>query len=290
MSFYQFRFEQFHAIYLRGRTGDVDLITFTILINQRDRGHGSNFFYVGAGSIQSTDDFSFLETNYATPPTQPLNMTADWMVGPFEIAPDDNVVVIYTGTNTSDSSLANSEEAERFQLDVMNTIAVKGVALIAGIELGEELGEIFSEGFRELIADPVGDLIGWVPDGPCNGAVFADAIGFTGRQLDNLAVGPLTHTLNPRTDYAKEVPYEYPGVRFTKNYTDAASHNTERCGDPAETDVTYAVFRLPYISVKDLMAKRFPNQIYYHKGMLPLGQPPNTTFGVKEALGILPKD
>jgi hypothetical protein len=38
------------------------------------------------------------------------------------------------------------------------------------------------------------------------------------------------------------------------------------------------------------MRKRFPNQIYHHTGMLPLGQPPNTTFSVKEALGVLPKD
>ena len=36
------------------------------------------------------------------PPTTPRNARVDWIIGPFEIAPTDNVAVGYSGTNYSD--------------------------------------------------------------------------------------------------------------------------------------------------------------------------------------------
>jgi hypothetical protein len=285
MSFYEFRFEEFQAIHKRGNVLDDDLITFTILINQVDRGHGSGLFVsVYTNSFHSTDDFSFLTSVYAHPAGHTLNMGEDWTAGPFEIAPADDIIIIYTGVNTSDSSLANSPAQERLELDILNQVAKKGIGLVAGVGLGVELGELFSDAFNELIADPVGDLLDWHANGPCNGLVFSDAVRFSGRELDDLAMGPLTHTLNPRTSYAQTANYGCPGIRFTKRYTDAASHNTDICGHVAETDVTFSLFRLPYVSVKNLMGRRFPD---YHSSLRSV-RPPGSAFSLKRVLGVLP--
>jgi len=278
MSFYEFRFEKFHAIHKRGNIPDSDLVTFTVMINQIDRGHGSALFnVVTTNSVQSTDDVSADTPMYpAYPARNALNMDVGWTTGPFETAPNDEVVVIYSGTNTSDSSLASlpNQDQDELELKILNAIAKKGVAVVLGAGIGEELGSAFSEAFKEIFEDPIGDLIGYSRQGPCNGPVFSDARRLTGAELDNLNVGPLASDIGP---------YRYPGVRFTNHYTDEATHDSDVCGNVAETDVTYSLFRLPYVSVKDLMSRRFGGRT-----SLRSIRETESAFSVKRALGISP--
>ncbi len=278
MSFYEFRFENFHAFHKRGNIPDSDLVTFTIIINHIDRGHGSALFnVVTTNSIYSTDDLSAATPMYlAYPARNRLNMDVGWSTGPFETAPTDEVVVIYSGTNTSDSSLASlpNQDQDELELKILNAIAKKGVAVVLGAGIGEELGNAFSEAFKEIFEDPIGDLIGYSRQGPCNGPVFSDARRFTGAELDNLNVGPLA---------SGSGFYSFPGVRFTNHYTDEATHDSSVCGHVAETDVTFSLLRLPYVSVKDLMSRRFEG-----RSSLRSIRPTESAFSVKQALGISP--
>lgn len=278
MSFYEFRFENFHALHKRGNIPDSDLVTFTIMINQIDRGHGSALFnVVTTNSVQSTDDRSADTPMYlAYPARNSLNMDLDWTTGPFETAPGDELLVIYSGTNTSDSSIASlpNQDQDELELKILNAIAKKGVAVVLGAGIGEELGNAFSEAFKEIFEDPVGDLIGYSRQGPCNGPVFSDARRFSAVELDNLNVGPLA---------SGSGSYRFPGVRFTNHYTDAATHDSSICGDIAETDVTFSLFRLPYVSVKDLMRRRFGG-----RSSLRSIRETESAFSLKRALGVLP--
>jgi hypothetical protein len=278
MSFYEFRFEKFHALHKRGNIPDSDLVTFTIMINRIDRGHGSALFnVVVTDSVQSTDDRSADTPMYlAYPAKNPLHIDQDWTTGPFETSPDDEVLVIYSGTNTSDSSLSSlsHQEEDELELKILNKIMQKGVGLIVGAGFGDDIGSAFSEGFKDILEDPVGDLIGYSRQGPCNGPVFSDARRFTGAELDNLNVEPLA---------SDSGPYRHPGVRFTNHYTDEATHDSDVCGNVAETDVTFSIFRLPYVSVKDLMGRRFGGRT-----SLRSIRETETAFSVKQALGVSP--
>jgi hypothetical protein len=44
----------------------------------------------------------------------------------------------------------------------------------------------------------------------------------------------------------------FPGISFTRSYSDEASHPNE-CGDIAQTDVTFRVFRLASVSVLSVL-------------------------------------
>jgi hypothetical protein len=288
MSFYEFRFERFQVLHKRGIINDQDLVTFTILINGMDRGHGSVLFsVVSSNSVHSVDDIAADSWYRAYPAGNTLNMTSGWVTGPFEIAPDDDVVVIFTGTNTSDSSLSSlpHQDEDELELKILNQIAKKGVALVSGVGLGEELGNLFSEAFEKIFEDPVGDLIGYSRQGPCNGPVFSDAIRFTGHDLDHLDAQQLSP--NPPATGS----YRNPGVRFTRHYTDEATHDESICGHFADTDVTWALFRSPYVSVKDLIDWRFRG-MSPSAGLRHLAQPPKfqpgSTISIKSLFGVLP--
>lgn len=293
MSFYEFRFEKFQVFHKRGIINDQDLVTFTVMVNRIDRGHGSVLFpVVTSNSVHSVDDIADTGAQ-AYPPGNRLNMTKDWTTGPFEIAPNDEVIVIYTGTNTSDSSLSSlpHQEQDELELEILNQIAKKGVALVAGVGLGEELGNLFSQAFREIFENPVGDLIGYSRQGPCNGPVFSDARRFSGNDLDNLNAQLLPYTRPDSAFYSGSGSYRNPGVRYTHHYTDEATHDSAICGHFADTDVTFSLFRLPYLSVKDLVSRRFPGRAP-SAGLRQLGQPPRfqpgTTISIKSLLGVQP--
>lgn len=110
-------------------------------------------------------------------------------------------------------------------------------------------------------------MIGFQEQGPCNGPVFSDAVPFTGSGLDGLG--------SPTT--------------FTRSYTDAATHDTGRCGDIAETDVVFSVWRVPFVSVKQSVMDRFPPRYpgQYGPGRRQYGKP-GTTVSIKSVLGVLP--
>jgi hypothetical protein len=238
-------------------------------------------------TVHTTDDISDETGTTAFPAGNAVNTTINWITGPFAIAPDDDVIVVYTGTNTSDSGLASlgNEEQDDLELEILNSIFKRGVALVSGVALGAEIGALFSDAFKEVFKDPVGDLIGYSRQGPCNGPVFADAIRFSGRQLDDLVVGPIPYLPHNSGTVPGRGNYPNPGVRYTRHYTDEASHDSEICGHFAETDVTFSISRLPYISVKDLMRRRFPSYYpYIRKGARPSGE----AFSLKRVLGVLP--
>ena len=152
-----------------------------------------------------------------------------------------------------------------------------------GAGFGDDLGSALSDAFDKAFKDPVGDLIGYHRQGPCNGTVFVGVERFSGTDLDNLVLGPLTYTLYPGTPYPLNTFSPYPGIRFTRTHTDADSHDTEICGHIAETDVTFSIVRLPFISVRTWTGVRFPNAVL-SAGLRRL-RPQGTSFGVKSLLG-----
>ena len=286
MSFYEFHFEEFHTFHKRGNIPDTDLVTFTVLINQIDRGHGSDTFpSVISNHTESVYDDADTGLR-AYPAKNRLNMTESWGVGPLEIAPGDDVIVAYSGTNISDQSNPDTAAQDRLELDILNQVAKKGVALFLGAGFGSEIGGLFSDAFNEFFEDPVGDFIGYKSVGGCNGPVFVDARRFSANDLDSLDVQPLTFINAPTTDYASVQNYPFPGVRFTQHNTDEATHDSDQCGHIAETDVTFAIFRLPFVSVRKLVARRKPG-LFLSQGLRQLN-PSGDAFSLKSVLGVLP--
>jgi hypothetical protein len=286
MSFYEFQFEGFQTFHRRGNIPDKDVVTFTVLINEIDRGHGSDIFpSVVPNRTESVyDDTDAGSKAYLA--KNRLNMSKSWGIGPFEILPGDDIIVAYSGTNISDQSSPGAAAQDRLELDILNQVAKKGVALFLGAGLGSEIGGLFSDAFNEFFEDPVGDFIGYKAVGGCNGPVFVDAKRFSANDLDSLDVKPLTYVDAPTTDYASVRDYSFPGIRFTQHNTDEATHDSDQCGHIAETDVTFAIFRLPDLSVLNLMGRRFPN--LSPAGGLRQVRPPGSAFSLKSALGVLP--
>jgi hypothetical protein len=166
-------------------------------------------------------------------------MSGDWQIGPLETAPSDIVDVVYTGTNVSDSGLSSlgTQKQDELEIKILNAVAKKFVGQVAGAGLGEALGSAFSEAFDKAFSDPVGDLIGYKRQGPCNGNVFAAAVPFRGSDLDHLAMSPLTYTYFPGTQYPETRTSEFPGIRFTHSYNGPSDaryqrvrwHRRDRC-------------------------------------------------------------
>ena len=291
MSFYIFRLEKMHVTEKRGNIPDDDVVTFAVIINQLDRGHASGLFYsMVPHTVASTDD-RVAPANWmlAYPARNRLNSSELWAVGPLEIIPSDDVAIVYTGTNVSDSNLASlgTQKQDELEIKIADVVFKKFVGLVvAGFGFGDDIASALSEGFNKAFADPVGEFIGYKRQGPCNGPVFVGAERFQGRDLDQLMVAPLTYTLYPDTPYPKNVTSEYPGIRFTHTYTDAASHDTSICGKIAVTDITFSVLRVPSVSLRHWVPVRFPGA-YLSAGLRKLG-PPAASFSVKSLLGVRP--
>jgi len=288
VGFYIFRFETVHIKRKRGNVPDDDAITFGVMVNQTDCGHGAGFFPAMVdGTVAKTWDIT-VDGLPAYPASNRFNMTGDWQIGPVETAPSDTVDVVYTGTNSSDSGLSSlgTQKQDELEIKILNVVAKKFVGLVAGAGLGEALGSAFSEAFDDAFDDPVGALIGYKQQGPCNGAVFADVVPFRGTELDGLAVSPLTYRYYEGTPYPETRTSDFPGIRLTRSYTDAASHDTKTCGAIAETEVTFSVCRLPYVSVTFWAHRRFQAQSL-KGGLRKLGKP-YTTISIKSLLGVKP--
>jgi hypothetical protein len=262
MNFYAFKLEQIHVKSPRSKGLDDDVVTFGVLVNQQDRGHGTGFFpLLGQGHTVRAS---------AVPPKNRKNMNQLWEVGPFEIAPGDQVSVFYTGTNTSDEHNINldTEQQDKIELKILDSILSAAVGTIGG-PVGAVIGAIVGQ-----ITDPVGKIIGFEPPVRCDGPVFSDAVPFSGSGLDNLSMTPF-----PLDDGHR------PGISFTKSYTDAANHDT-KCGDIAETDITFSVIRVPFISVRSLRASRFPD-VSPTTGLRQLAEA-GGAISIKSLLGVRP--
>ena len=223
MPFYAFRLDTINVQNPRGKIPDNDVVTFSVLVNQIDRGHGAGFFTdLGAGSVIGAA---------AVPPNNRLNIGADWIVGPLELAPSDGISIVYSGMNTSDSDLISldAEQQDKIELKILDTImSVAAGGIGAGVAAAEAIGTAVSSaitGALGAIGDPVGTILGYSPQGPCNGLVFSDSLPFTGGGLANLQYQPDTsfHPLPPAV-----------AVSFTRGYDDSATHSAV-CGEVAHT-------------------------------------------------------
>jgi hypothetical protein len=261
MSFYTFRLDKISVKHKRGNLPDEDVVTFIILINQVDRGHGTGRFN---GMVPNEP-----VPLSAVPPNNRLNIDDGWDVGPLEVSPGDIVHVVYTGTNISDEQIEslNTKTQDEIEIKILNAM------LAAGLTALGDAGDVAAliTGALNEIKDPVSSILGFAPQGPCNGPVFSDAVEFSGSGLDSLQMVP------PPT------PQGNPSISFTKTYTDEATHDPNLCGHKAETDITFTVFRRPFISVRHLMADRFQHSSF---GVRRHGNPGATTISLKSVLGL----
>lgn len=260
---YAFRLDRIHAKSIRSNRNDVDIVNFSVLVNEVQRGRGSAVFPLWNGS------------NVPTHPDGPPNgvapdiregMARNWVIGPFELEDADTAHVVYTGTNTSDGSLSD-QDFERLQLDILNSIIGAAIGSIGG-PIGALVGAIAG-----AIEDIAGTVLGWEREGPCNGLVFADAVKFRGDELAQLSFEEQDHNF-PNASRAV----------ITKEYTDEATHPAENCGDIARTAVTFWVIRVEGpLKVKSLALRK--RSIDFTQGLLQLA-PTDQPVSVKNLIGL----
>jgi hypothetical protein len=179
---------------------------------------------------------------------------------------------MYSGTNTSDSQLPN-DQVVKIEIAILDELLTVGTKTIL-----DSLADEVNKALR-AIGDPVGSILGFKPEGPCNGTVFSDAVLFPSDSLANLSFadhgsdnfvpdGPdVTSTGAKATIFLKP---------DTGTYTDEATHNSDICGHIAETRVQFTIYRLDEgVSLRAYGSKRFGLGTL-EKGISRLGTPPFT--------------
>ena len=88
----------------------------------------------------------------------------------------------------------------------------------------------------EPITSPVAAILGWEPNGPCNGVVLAGNVDLTGAGVERLEY----------SDHWSLRPAGPPCHKseITRHYDDQATHSTENCGAVAQTDLTFTVLKV----------------------------------------------
>lgn len=268
MPFYAFRLDSFTVKYPRSKGQDNDLVTFGVFVNQIDRGHGAAMFNdLAAGAMTPAA---------AVAPTTAHDITKQWIIGPFEIAPGDGLNVVYSGTNLSDDpNMATAQQEAQVEIKILDSItnAVIGAAGLGTI--GAAVGGVL--GFA---GDPIGKLLGWTPQGPCDDAVFSDAVAFTGSGISTLPFSPPAPQ-HVYTSLPDSVEYS-----FTHSYTDETTHDATTCGHIAETDVQFSVLQVSSVSVKYYMGLFYPGKAL-SKGLLQFAAP-HTPFSLRSLLHLRP--
>ncbi len=263
MSFYIFKLENIRVNHRRGKIPDDDVVVFTILVNQLDRGHGTAIFHGMAASNEGIPCS-------AVPPNNRLNIDNSWQIGPLEIDAGDIINVVYTGNNISDTHLISlsTQQQDEIELKILNAIAAAGIAGIAGLgSVAEAIAAALGG-----ITDPVAKLIGFKPQGPCNGPVFSGVLPFSGSGLHNLPMVAFPVNKNARPPLPA-----LSRISFTHTYTDEATHNTHICDDIAETDITCSIFSMSFVSLTWSLSDRFP---HFRTGLRKFGKP-GTIISVK---------
>jgi hypothetical protein len=285
MGFYIFQLDKLLIKHRRGNIPDDDVVTFSVFVNRLDSGNGSGVFVAMVDNTTASTTLDHTVDGFTSyPVTRGYNISRNWAVGPLEIDSKDIVGIVYTGTNISDSQLdLASQKQDEIELKIVDYIAKKYVELIAGLEFGSDLASGISEAFDQAFKDPVGDLIGYSRQGPCDGPVFSGVVSFGRNELDQY------HYLPPPAHYTLPAP-PLSYASFTNSYTDAATHDSKVCGSEAETDVTFSVFKVSFVSVRSsLQQDRFGYHFNYPTrfgpGLRQYGTP-RTVFSLKSLLGI----
>jgi hypothetical protein len=227
MALFGFRLQTLATILTRSRHTDDDVITFGVVVNEKARGQCSGRSPAFGGT---TMDMAYVPATVGSG-----SWDREFLVGPFDIEPDDTIRVFYSVTNIGDTQLPDSE-AEKYQIEIMDKMLMAAVGALlgpGGIALGV-IGETLAKALG-LISSPVGAVLGWKPNGPCNGVVLAGTVEFTGSGLAQL-------DYSDRPSLASGVGPE-KASRVTRHYDDQATHDTEKCGAVAQTDLTFEVMK-----------------------------------------------
>ena len=280
MAFYAFRLDRINGKFPRGKTNDNDIVTFSVFINQINKGNLAGMF-IDPGDIPARLVVADKRTGSAlghkiTEPSRFPGNWESWIIGPLEIVPTDGITIIYSGTNVSKTDWAiNDDKRAKAETKILDTlisvvIGAAGLGLI-GAGVSEALG---------LLTDPIGEFLGLTggPSPDCNGLVFSDTLQFVGSGLANL---PFKHPtgLSSYTTLPDATTFE-----STRSYTDEATHDSDKCGHIAETDVTFSVLKIPHISVKYYLKALFPGK--HLSGGLKQLVPSGTNISVLSLLGV----
>jgi hypothetical protein len=246
--YYTFQLSRIHCIQNRSaQPNDIDILTFGVLLNKRDQGHGAAVVPIFRGDSYNPDEINESSTENGYGSTFLADhMARSWMIGPTEVRDGDDIDIVVTGTNTSDSQLptADQQKIEEMELKAISvyyswllgqfasSLGLSVIAEYIGSLIGQAGGAIAS-----FLADPVGKLLGWEPQGPCNGLVFGgdkDKISLSSRDIEALdwATDPTPWPTGP-VDMAV----------ITHSYDDSATHPAEHCGAIAQTEVDVTIRR-----------------------------------------------
>jgi hypothetical protein len=241
VGFYKFTLAELFPHNPRSRgPDDILLMTFAVAMNNRDQGFYGFTAPIFAGRALSPDDIREAGRINGYPGPVRANSRSDFSVGPLEIQDDDDVVILYSGTNTSDDpNLAQRQDFDKYETKAISAfyywllgVGTESQWLGDAIELMKRIapGDV-----GKFLSNPVGFLLGVGNDGPCNGLVYRDAIKRKGHEISQLGYAPLSVD-------------KYVGstarATMTKTYSDAEyGHDTDTCGSVAITDVTIEITR-----------------------------------------------
>lgn len=215
MNRYAFVLSQLEIGETRGKQNTDDyLVTWSVKINEQHRGSGSGRFEVlTKGAVVPAIRADTRD-----------RMSGGWTLGPFELEPEDTVVLTVTGTNIGDSEFRIDQEAsEKLQIKMLEGVLSAAAGALTGIA-----GTVVT-GLLSWVTNPVSTLLGWEAPERCNGLVFAGEIPFSLEQLEQL-------------DYPEDRTLTQVRVAtITRDYTDEATHDTAACGAIARTRVYVSI-------------------------------------------------
>lgn len=264
MPFYGFKLNELHIFTTRGRRSDNDIVTFSVLVNQRERG-------AAAGLFTALAPGSRVPAAAVRASTVRGAASRDFVVGPLEIRPDDLVDIVFTGVRVSDQDVGDDQA--KVTLKILDKLLGATVGAVAG-PVGAVAGAVLG-----FVSNPAAKILGFEPNGPCDGVVFSDVVSFTGAGLDTLAygkpaiLGGFLATL-PRAEEA----------RLTRSRTGDLHHDKETCGDVARTDIEIGVIRVPSVSVLSQNKRLFRRNL--RDGLRQMAADPPSAHDLKRLLRV----
>jgi hypothetical protein len=216
------------------------MMTFGVVVNNRDQGFYALTAPIFPGRAHNSDDLREVARVNGYPGPIFANCRGEFSVGPLEIVDDDDVVILYSGTNISDDP--NQIPRQEFEKAETKAVSAFYLWMLGAATESQWLGEAidFLKGVApgevgKFLSNPVGFMLGVGNDGPCNGLVYRDALKQKGHDISQLPYASLPFDENFGST-AK--------ATFKKSYSDADyGHNTDTCGAVAHTDVTIEMTR-----------------------------------------------